>query len=497
MKKILLPLLLLALSPLGLQAKINRPRLVVGVMVDQMRWDYFYYYYDKATAGGGLRRLVDQGYSCENCMINYVPSVTAAGHASVWTGSVPALHGIVGNNFRVDGQWTSSVKDLSAKGVGTDTRTGQASPHLLLANTLGDQVRLATDFRGRVFGVALKDRAAILPAGHAANAAYWFDNEVGHFVTSDYYMDELPRWMKTFNERNAYKIGEDPKGSPDGVTLTFRMAQAIVDNERLGTDDDTDVLAVSISSTDAIGHTYGTRGEENWAVYQRLDKDLGQFIDYLDRRIGRDNYLLFLTADHGASHNPNYLNSNKLPAGGWDGSAVFKDLDKRLAEKFGVEKLTAGENVNFLYLDHQRIDSAQLDLQAVKAEAVNVLRRCKDLQFVCDREQAGAANIPLPVRERIVNGSNPQRQGDIVFVPRTQMFSWTFDKDYRGTTHGQWNPYDTHLPLFFLGWHQRKGQTNQPVTICDIVATISAMLHIQAPNACIGQPIMPVIEAHE
>ena len=255
MKKTILPILL-ALFAMGAGAKINRPKLVVGVVVDQMRWDYFYYYYDKTAPNGGLRKLVDQGFSCENCMINYVPSITAVGHASIYTGSVPALHGIAGNNFLVDGHWTSSVRDNDVKTVGSTTTTGQASPHLLQANTLGDQIRLATDFKGRVYGVALKDRAAILPAGHAANAAYWFDTKAGCFVTSTYYMEELPRWMKGFNERNPWEPGDDPKMSPDGVTLTFRLAQAVVDNERIGTDDDTDLLAISISSTDAIGHEY-------------------------------------------------------------------------------------------------------------------------------------------------------------------------------------------------------------------------------------------------
>ena len=496
MKKTILPILL-ALFAMGAGAKINRPKLVVGVVVDQMRWDYFYYYYDKTVPNGGLRKLVDQGFSCENCMINYVPSITAVGHASVYTGSVPALHGIAGNNFLVDGHWTSSVRDNDVKTVGSTTTTGQASPRLLQANTLGDQIRLATDFKGRVYGVALKDRAAILPAGHAANAAYWFDTKAGCFVTSTYYMEELPRWMKGFNERNPWKPGDDPKMSPDGVTLTFRLAQAVVDNERIGTDDDTDLLAISISSTDAIGHEYGTRGEENWAVYQRLDKELGQFIDYLDRRIGRDNYLLFLTADHGGAHNPNYLKQNHLPAGGWSASELFKTIDKALVEKFGVEKLIAGENVNFAYIDYQKIDSAKLDAKAVKDEIVRMARQCPDLMYVYDREEAASANIPQAIRERIINGSHPKRQGDIVYIPRPQMFSWTIADDYRGTTHGQWNPYDTHLPLFFFGWHQQQGQTNQPVVICDIVATVCAMLHIQVPNACIGQPILPIIEAHK
>ena len=309
---IILSFMLLATTAWAGQ-KIERPKLVVGLVVDQMRWDYLYYYYEDFVEGG-LKRLVDEGYSYENCMINYVPTVTAIGHASVYTGSTPALHGICGNDFydHTLRSWTYCCRDNTVDGVGTDSRAGKMSPRNMLGNTIGDQLRLSNDFKSRVFGVAMKDRAAILPAGHSANAAYWYDNSVGHFISSTYYMQELPKWVREFNKRNGTKPGEDQKMKPEGVTLTFKMAEALLENERLGQGDVTDMLCVSISSTDAIAHEYGTRGAQTIAAYKQLDRDLAHFLSLLDRRIGRGRYLLFLTADHGGAHNPNYMKRNHL-----------------------------------------------------------------------------------------------------------------------------------------------------------------------------------------
>ena len=471
--------------------KIERPKLVVGLVVDQMRWDYLYYYYEDFV-DGGLKRLIDEGYSCENCMINYVPTVTAIGHTSVYTGTTPALHGICGNDFydQTRRAWTNCCRDNDVQGVGTDSKAGLCSPRNMLGNTIGDQLRLSNDFRSRVFGVAMKDRAAILPAGHSANAAYWYDNSVGHFISSTYYMQELPRWVREFNKRYATKPGEDQKMKPEGVTLTFKMAEAILENEKLGTGDVTDMLCVSISGTDAIAHEYGTRGAQTIAAYKQLDRDLAHFLTLLDRRIGRGRYLLFLTADHGGAHNPNYLKRNHLPAGGWSAGGTVAAINKRLAEKYGVEKLAVGSYCDFIILDHARIDSAGLDLQQVKREAIAEAERINpDILRAVDCEQAATAAIPQLIRERIVNGYNRLRTGDIYCVPRANMFSWQFNDDYVGTTHGEWNPYDSHIPLVFLGWNVEHGSTSRPVRIVDIAATVCARLHIQMPSSCIGDAI--------
>ena len=195
MRKTILSVLLMV--ALAAAAQVERPKLIVGLVVDQMRWDYLYRFQDE-YGEGGLKRLLREGHSFENTMINYVPTVTAIGHASIYTGSTPALHGICGNNFFIDGKEVYCCGDSTVRGVGSDSKKGQMSPHNLLASTIGDELKLATNFRSRVFGVAIKDRAAILPAGHSADAAYWWDTTVGHFISSSYYMDRLPEWVERF-----------------------------------------------------------------------------------------------------------------------------------------------------------------------------------------------------------------------------------------------------------------------------------------------------------
>lgn len=484
---ILLSLLLMTTASWAGQ-KIERPKLVVGLVVDQMRWDYLYYYYDK-LGEGGLKRLVDEGFSCENTMINYVPTVTGIGHASVYTGSVPALHGICGNSFFEKGKSVNCCGDPTVQSVGSESKAGKVSPRNMLSNTIGDQLRLSNDFKSRVFGVALKDRAAIFPAGHSANAAYWYDRSVGHFITSTYYMDELPKWVRDFNKRNATKPGEDQKMKPEGITLTFKMAEALLENERLGMGDVTDMLCVSISSTDAIAHEYGTRAPQTVEAYKQLDKDLAHFLKVLDQRIGRGRYLLFLTADHGGAHNPNFMRQNKLPADGWSASGTVRAINQRLAAKYGVEKLALGHYSDFIYLNHARIDSAGLDIQEVKREAIREIEKNDKILYAVDCANAASAPIPQLVRERIVNGYNRHRSGDIYALPRAQMFTWEFKDDYIGTTHGEWNPYDAHIPLVFFGWNVNHGATTKTTHIVDIAPTVCAMLHIQAPNASIGEAI--------
>lgn len=484
-------ILLLAVS-LGVQAKVERPRLVVGIVVDQMRWDYMYYYYDRLRQGG-LKRLIDEGFSCENTMINYVPTVTAIGHTSIYTGTTPALHGICGNGFLNKGEYMYCCGDPNVKGVGTESKNGQMSPRNMLATTIGDQLRLSNDFKSRVFGVALKDRAAILPAGHSANAAYWFDTTVGHFISSTYYMKGLPDWLQKFNKTHTWKVGEDPKGKPEGVSLTFEMAEELLLKERLGQGNVTDMLTISISSTDAIAHEHGTRADITQQAYMAFDKSLEHFLKVLDEKVGRGQYIVFLSADHGGAHNPNFMKEHKLPAGSWDAAGVRERVNQELAAKYGVTSLIKANYGDFFYLDHHKIDSARLSLRDVKAEAIDCIARNQDLLLaVVDCENAASAPIPQIIRERICNGYNRLRSGDIYCLPRAQHFTWNFKDDYVGTTHSEWNPYDSHIPLLFYGWHVNHGQTSAPTRIVDIAPTVCEMLHIQMPNSCIGDAIQQV-----
>ena len=472
----------------------ERPRLVVGIVVDQMRWDYLSRYYEQFS-DGGFRRLIDQGYSCNNCLINYVPTITAIGHTSAYTGTTPAFHGICGNSFAIDGRKVYCTADTTVQTVGTEGKRGQHSPHNLLATTIGDQLRLHTDFRSRVVGVSYKDRAAILPAGHSANAAYWLDTKSLRFVSSTYYMQELPAYAKEVNaaiakNKEAQKAGDRIGYTPLCGTLTTDMAIAALRGENLGRGETTDMLCVSYSETDIIGHEWGTRGEHTDAAYMELDKDLARLLTALDQQVGKGNYLLFLTADHGAAHNWRFMNDHHIPAGPLYIDSLKNDIEEAVKAKMHNAKPVVMAIIDYrVYLDHQAIVDQGLDLQRVKDTVVEHLRTVDGVVTAVDYERARTSALPQLLVDRILMGYHPRRSGDAIFIPEPQYYSWWEDLSPTHTTHGEWNPYDAHIPLLFFGWNISHGATSREVHINDIAPTICQMLHIQQPNACSGEAI--------
>ena len=473
----------------------ERPKLVVGIVVDQMRWDYLSRYYTKFREGG-FRRLIDGGYSFDNCLIDYLPTVTAIGHASAYTGTSPAFHGICGNNFWIDGRKTYCCSDSTVMPVGSDNKKdGCMSPVNLLSTTIGDQLRLHTDFRSKVIGVSYKDRAAILPAGHSGNAAYWLDRKNRQFITSTYYMEELPQWVKDYNKellknKEFKKVGEDVGLYPLTGRITTDMAIAALEGERLGQGDETDMLCVSYSQTDVIGHKWGTRGEHTDEAYLELDKDLARLFTALDERVGKGNYIAFLTADHGAAHNNQFMQDNRMHAGEWLSKEVQNNLEKYIAQKLGnSRKVVLGIADYRFYLDHDVIEAQGLKLADVKRVAIDFLRQCPNISFVVDFEQAATAPVPAFLRERMLRGYNFHRSGDIIVCLEPGYYevgSWSSPV---GTTHGEWNPYDAHIPLLFYGWKVPHGASPSEVHITDIAPTVCMLLHIQQPNACIGSAL--------
>lgn len=513
----------------------ERPRLVVGIVVDQMRWDYIYRYADR-YGEGGFRRMLAEGFACENCRLPYIPSVTAIGHASVYTGSVPSIHGIAGNNFMEGGRTVYCTDDRSVKPVGSDGRAGLMSPANLWATTMGDELRLATNFRSKVVGVALKDRASILPAGRTPSGAYWFDDESGRFITSTYYAERLPQWVSDFNKqdpagrylshkwetlypkdtykqstaddapyeggivrgekallpldlpalykRHGYKI---IRNTPFGCNLTVDMAKAAIEGERLGQGEETDMLCVSFSSTDYIGHQVGLRAIETEDCYLRLDKALADFFAYLDKKVGKGNYTAFLTADHAGMDVAEYLADHRIAAGIWGESREARRVDSVLQAKYpGAGKLVLGGMNYQIYFDTRRIDSLRLDYAEVKAEAVRWLKRQPQVLYAADQELLSAASMPEQIKQMAINGYNRDRSGGVLAITKPGQYNgWRGG----GTTHGMWNNYDTHIPLLFMGWGIEHGATNRPVKMTDIAPTICALLHIQAPSGCVGEPI--------
>ena len=482
------------------QTQFNeRPKLVVGIVVDQMRWDYLGRYYDKYQEDG-LKRLITKGYSCNNCLINYLPTVTAIGHTSAYTGTTPAFHGICGNSFYKNGVKVSSCEDHDVTTVGSNKQDA-SSPVNLLATTIGDQLRLHTDFKSKVIGVSYKDRAAILPAGRSANAAYWIDNKAGQFITSTWYMQELPQWAKDFNAQMAKskelkKVGKDVGNYPLCGHLTADMAIAALKGEQLGKGEVTDMLCISFSQTDVIGHEYGTRGERTDEAYLELDKDIAKLLKAFDEQVGEGNYLVFLTADHGGAHNFQYMIDHKLGGGAWKGDEEhLAEAYKKFAKEYGLTKNIIKDCLDYrLVLDKDAIREQGLDEQAISDAIVKELLKLPHVAFAFDFKKAATAPVPEMLKERALKGYHHDRSGDIIFMlePGWYGFNSKWSSPI-GTTHGEWNPYDAHIPLLFYGWKVKHGETSREVYITDIAPTVCQKLHIQQPNACVGEAITEVI----
>jgi len=518
----------------------GRPKLVVGIVVDQMRWDYLYRYFDRYSADG-FRRMLGEGFTCENTMINYLPSFTAVGHSTVFTGSVPALDGIAGNEWieQLSGKLVYCTDDSTVKTVGATNASGWMSPRNLLVSTVTDELRMASNFQSKVVGVSLKDRASILPAGHSANAAFWFDDSTGNFVTSTYYMKELPGWVDAFNktrpvekliqdgwttlypigtyknsdEDNQVYEGKYPgetsstfphhideaykksrgvfRPTPFGNTLTLAFARQAVEGYQMGVGTATDFLTINCASTDYVGHMFGPNSIEVEDTYLRLDRDLGEFFKFLDARVGKGQYTVFLTADHGAAHAISYSQQHEIPADFWSARPLVDSLNRLLASRFGAEKLIRSGMNYQLNFDLGKIDAQHLDFDAIKKFCVEYAQRQPGIAYAVDVDRIGQAPVPEPLKSMIVNGYNFRRSGSVqlVLVP-----GWFDAYGKTGTTHGTWNPYDTHIPLVFFGWGVKHGYTNAVVHMTDIAPTVAAMLHIQMPNGAVGVPIREITE---
>lgn len=529
-----------------LKSILSQPNLVVGLVVDQMRWDYLTRYQD-LYCEGGFRRLMRDGYNCNRCQINYIPAITAVGHSAIYTGALPAVNGIIGNSFEINGKFTYCSTDTTVRGLGTKNKDGQDDPNVsagknsprnLLVTTIGDQLRLATNFRSKVIGVSLKDRAAIFPAGHAANAAYWMDSHSMNFVSSTYYMKELPRWAAEFNKRKLgeqyvknlashdKKIKDGPwrllldedkyvqsaprnqrwentidgtiKQSPWGQTITFDMAKAAIEGENLGHNPAgvADMITVSISSTDMIGHRISPNSIWMQDTYLRLDRDIADFLEFLDQKVGKGNYVIFLSADHGGSHNTEFRSNHSLPAETWKAALMKEELETKLHERFPqYAKIVESLSNMQVHLSKEVRSGSQVD--EISQAAAQILAKRNEVAYAFPFSNIPQF-VPEPIRTMAINGYCPQRSGEvcIIFQPRIiEDYASISELQkpghiYKGTTHSLWNPDDTHIPLIFMGWHIPHAWDNQTHYICDIAATLASLLNIQQPNACVGENII-------
>lgn len=545
MKKLLFALFLFPLLTFSQTKKTAgapaRPKLVVGVVVDQMRYDYIFRYWDKLSEGG-FKRLVNKGFFCKNTNYNYVPTYTGPGHTSIYTGTFPAIHGIIANDWydKKSGKTIYCTDDSTVNSVGSNSKAGLMSPRNMLVTTIGDELRLHTIQQSKVIGISLKDRASILPAGHSANAAYWFDGSTGDFISSSFYMKELPKWLNDFNskklsttylekgwntllpieqytestadnmpyesvpnKKNApifpyeystqlkEKNFEIIKATPHGNTITKDLAIAAIKGEQLGKGKSTDMLCVSFSSTDYVGHSYGPKSVEIEDVYLRLDLDLQEFFKSLDTELGAGNYLLFLTADHGAAEVPAYLQQQKIPAGLVSESGIEQKLKDYFTAEYGAPLVLNVSNQQ-VFLDHKTIKEKKLDLLKLERDAADYMLTLNGIaEAYCGEDMKIQSYTANSFKALLQNGFNHKRSGDLLF-----RFPVAYFEEYmkKGTTHGAEFSYDTHVPLLFYGWGIQAGSTVEQVNITDIAPTVCMLLNIPFTNGCSGKPIKAVFE---
>lgn len=517
------------------------PRLIVGIVVDQMRYDYLTRFYNRYS-NDGFKRLMTDGFNATNNHYNFVPTYTAPGHASIYTGTTPANHGIIGNNWydKFIDKTIYNADDVEANPVGTLSDEGKMSPRRMLASTVTDELELFTQGRAKVIGISIKDRGAILPAGHAADAAYWFrGGDEGIFITSDFYMDALPKWVSDYNSSNPAKdymktwetlyplesytaSGTDlndyeraPRGketatfpydlkelapnndnysliksTPYGNSIVADFSIAALKNENLGKDDITDFLAISFSSTDYIGHQYGVNSIEVEDTYLRLDQDIARVLQALDDEVGNGNYTVFLTADHGAINVPAYLQERKFAAGYFDSRTFMKVVDSMVTGKFKVKGLIKNESNDQLFFNQELLNESNITSSELQTFLAAQLRNYPGISKVFTRDAMVSGSFTTGMASLIQKGFHHQRSGDVMYVldPGVIVYS------RQGSTHGSPQSYDTHVPLIFFGNGINKGETSDRTEITDIAPTISSLLKISFPNSATGNPISKVLK---
>ena len=524
------------------ETPVKKPKLVIGIVIDQMRYDYLTRFADR-YGKDGFNRILKNGFSLENAHYNMIPTYTAVGHASIYAGTSPNNHGIISNNWydKVLKKSIYCVDDANYKTIGNEGIVGQKSPHRLYTTTVADQLQLAQNMQGKTIGIAIKDRSAILPVGHTANAAYWYDaGNKNQWITSSFYMEELPDWVKAFNSNNKadaylnetwetlYDINtytqsradnniyennlngqEKPvfpkdlkklreqndnfsliKTIPAGNTYTVDFAKAAIKGEQLGKSKFTDFLAVSFSSTDYVGHRYGVASVETEDTYLRLDKDLAHFFNFLDTEVGKENYTLFLTADHAAVHVPSYLQSLKIPAHYLSTKKLKKFLSDITQKYFNSKELIENISNYQIFLNQEKIEALGFNKNTVAQRLADEVLSFDKIYKAVTARTLQTTNFTEGIMHALQQGYNPKFSGDVLMIP----YPATLNYSRKGTSHGSGYSYDTHVPLIFYGNGIKKGVSKKIYKIIDIAPTISNLLKIEAPNGTSGNIIDEVLK---
>jgi predicted AlkP superfamily pyrophosphatase or phosphodiesterase len=490
----------------------KKPKLIVAVVVDQFRYEYLQRFRSDYTAG--FKRILEQGAVFEDAHHIHFPTVTAVGHSTFLSGATPSLSGIVGNEWydRESGKTVTSVSDPATKLLGGGEGLPGSSPHRMLASTVGDELKMS-DQQSKVIGVSIKDRAAILPAGHMADGAYWFDDKTDHWVTSTYYKDAMPAWVAKVNEAGPAKgaehgvwfpvnakpggkpfcnmdaaAGDVPKcrsldASPWGNEIIESFAEQALVNEKLGQHTGTDVLAVSFSANDYVGHAMGPDAPEVRDISIRTDRLLGKFLDFVDKQVGLANVVFVMTADHGVAPVPEVNQARHMIGGRNSQPELLKTMNDAMAAKYGPGQWILANAGPIPYLNVKLIESKKLDMAQVELVAANAASRMPHIFRVYTREQLLTGQVLDDyVSTAVRNGFYRERSGDIIVIPEA-----FYLYEASGTSHGTPFNYDTHVPVIFMGPGLKAGHYYQKIAVNDIAPTLCAIAGVQEPSGSVGR----------
>ena len=522
------------------QSTQEKPKLIVGIIVDQMRQEYLYKFADRYSEGG-FKRLMNEGFMMKNGHYNYIPTFTGPGHASVYTGTTPATHGIIGNNWYVRSLNKSiyCAEDSTVTNVGGTPSNGQISPRNMLSTTITDELRFSTNKRSKVVGLAIKDRGASLPAGHLGDA-YWYDSQNGDFMTSTYYYDTLPKWVQDFNAKKlpdsylsktweplypieTYKqsiddnnnfeapfIGKETPtfpyildslranndnygliaATPFGNSLTLDFAYAAIEGEQLGKRGETDFLAVSFSSPDYIGHRFGPASKEVEDNYLRLDLEMEQFLNYLDKTYGKGKYLVFLSADHGVAEVATHMVSENVPAGNLNVAYISGQLRGYTQQKYGGGDWVLNFSNEQIFLNSELAKEKGVKISDMEEDLAKFLMKFKGIKEVYTSTSMRNTAFTQDRPALLQMGYNHKSSGDLLLILEP---GW-LTGGARGTSHGTGFSYDTNVPILFFGWGVKHGSSSRHASITDIAPTLSMMLDIRLPNGSNGTPIHEITD---
>jgi predicted AlkP superfamily pyrophosphatase or phosphodiesterase len=528
------------LSGQGAYLPPDKPRLVIGIVVEQLKYDQLEKYRDR-LAENGIKRLINEGTYFKNASFEYMLTQSAPGHATISTGTEPSYHGITSDNWYLPlkNELINCTKDINVNPVGGSFESGLHSPVNLQASTFSDELKMSTNRNAKVFAVGLRENSVILSAGHAADGAYWFDNTTGTWMSSTFYIKALPGWVNDFNamkypdsylnnswsmlrpakdyvdclpDSNNFETGFNSgnyfpydlkklrskwtsgarndysllRETPFGNSFTTSFAIKLIEKEDLGKDDVPDFLTICYSATDYIGHRFGPSSVEMGDAIFRLDVEIKNLLTFINDSIGKKNVLIYFTSAHGISEIPAVLQKNRIPAGYFKQNQALQLLRTYLNAVYGEGDWVKGYSERQIFLNRTLIEDARLSLDEVQKKVARFLVQFTGVAAAYPYSAFEANDFGNGNLKRIVNNFNPQRSGDVIVTLNP---GWVENDEDFVTNHNSPYEYDSHVPLIWYGWTVNKLIVTRQVNMTDIAATLSSLCKVPYPNACTGEPL--------